>query len=117
MRTLGATIGENVDILMSGVEGGALDPLLEIGNNVTIIDTRELLYDAGTYMFIEYNKVVKATIGDDVIIGNGVTILHNTHTGSRVVIGAGAVVVEDMLKNTVVSENLARIIKENILPK
>ena len=57
LRDQGAEIGENVDILMSSVEGGALAPLLKIGRNVTITGARILLHDASTYKFLGYTKV------------------------------------------------------------
>ena len=110
LRASGAQIGENVDILMSSVEGGALAPLLKIGNNVTITGARILLHDASAYKFIGYTKTGEVTIGNDVFVGNGAIILPNTHIGNRVIIGAGAVVAKDIPDNSVVVGNPCRII-------
>lgn len=56
-------------------------------------------------------------IGDNVYIGGGSKILGNIKIGDNVVIGANAVVIKDVLSNTIVAGIPARIIKENIDPK
>ena len=51
-------------------------------------------------------------IGDNVWIGDKVTILPGVHIGDGAVIGANAVVVKDVRPYTVVGGNPAKIIKE-----
>ena len=52
------------------------------------------------------------TIGNDVWIGGGVTIVPGVTIGDRVVIGAGSVVTKDIPSDCVAAGNPARIIKK-----
>lgn len=63
---------------------------------------------------LEMNIVSKGevNIGDNVWIGDKVTILPGVHIGDGAVIGANAVVVKDVRPYTVVGGNPAKIIKE-----
>ena len=63
---------------------------------------------------LERNIVSKGevNIGDNVWIGDKVTILPGVHIGDWAVIGANAVVVKDVRPYTVVGGNPAKIIKE-----
>ena len=110
LRREGATIGENVDILDSRIEGGAIAPLLRVGNNVTLTGVRILLHDASTYKCLGYTKVGEVTIGNDVFVGIGTIILPGTHIGNKVIIGSGAVVAKDIPDNSVAVGNPIRVI-------
>ena len=59
---------------------------------------------------LEYAKPI--TVGNNVWIGGGATILSDVRIGNNVVIGAGTVVVRDVPDNVVVSGNPAKVIKE-----
>lgn len=84
--------------------------LLEIGNNVTLSDCRILLHDASTKMFLEYSKVGKVIIGDNVFIGADAIILPNIKIGNNVIIGAGTIVTKDIPDNSVVVGNPGRVV-------
>lgn len=51
------------------------------------------------------------TVGNDVYIGNGASIVGNVKVGNNVTIGANSVVVNDVPDNVVVAGNPAKIIK------
>lgn len=53
----------------------------------------------------------RPSIGDNVRIGAGATVIGGISIGDNAVIGAGAVVVKDVPRNAVVAGNPARIIK------
>ena len=93
LRSRGVQIGDNVHILNSLID---FDHgfLVSIGNNVTL----------------GLSNVGRFTIGDELFIGQGAIVLPNTHIGSRVVIGAGAVVSRDIPDNSVAVGNPIQII-------
>lgn len=53
-------------------------------------------------------------VGDDVFIGTGAKILGPIHVGSGSVIGANAVVIEDVPSRSVVAGVPARVIREDV---
>ena len=57
----------------------------------------------------EYARPI--TVGNNVWIGGGATILSDVTIGNNVVIGAGVVVTKDIPDNVVVAGNPARVIK------
>lgn len=60
----------------------------------------------------------EVVIGDNVWIGDKVTILPNVHIGEGTIIGANSVVTKDLPSNVVAAGNPARIIKElNIIKR
>lgn len=107
LRERGVSIGENVDIIDSYIDG-CHGRLVSIGNNVTITGARILTHDASTKKFIGYSKIGYVTIGNNVFIGNGAIILPGTKIGNNVIIGAGTVVASDVLDNSVMVGNPAK---------
>lgn len=100
LKSNGFHIGENVNIYgVNHVQIDDLNPhLLEIGNNVEITwgctilshDYSWSVYKAMTGEIVGNMK--KTTIGNNVFLGTGSTILGGTNIGDNVIIGAGAVV-------------------------
>lgn len=77
-----------------------------IGNFVAITDTSSHEIVSG-----EGPTVKKVTIGDNVWIGRGATILPGVRIGSGSVIGAGSVVTRDIPQNVVAAGAPARVIR------
>lgn len=108
---MGLKVGKN----FSRLHGVILDPshcwLLTIGDNVTIAPRVHILcHDASTKTFLNYTKIGRVTIGDNVFIGAESVILPNVKVGNNVVIAANSTVTKDIPDNVVVGGNPARII-------
>ena len=91
----GLIIGKNFNF----EKGVILDPsipwLIKIGNNVTLAPYVHILaHDASTKILLNYTKIGRVTIGDNVTIG------------------AGSVVTKDIPSNTVAHGNPCRVIKQ-----
>lgn len=81
-----------------------------IGPNVSIYTACHPLDAAERNKCVEWAEPV--TIGDNVWLGGGVTILPGVTIGDNCVIGAGAVVTHDIPSNTLAVGNPARVIKK-----
>ena len=97
-------------------EWGSEPWIITLGNNVHITDgVRFITHDGGTLIFrkdvpdLEITKPI--VVGDDVYIGTNVIILPGVKIGSRVVIGAGAIVATDIPDNSVAVGVPAKVIK------
>ena len=106
--------GENCFILPDYVFP---DPMLTaIGNNVWIVGACVLGHDGSVVMLnraygCKLDAVGPVIIKDDVFIGRGATILPGVTIGPRAIVGAGAVVSQDVPPNSVVAGNPARVIR------
>ena len=80
-----------------------------LGPNVSIYTACHPLDPENRNKFIEWAEPV--SIGDNVWIGGGVTILPGVTIGDNVVIGAGSVVTKNFPSNVAIAGNPAKIIK------
>tara|TARA_X000000950_G_scaffold278491_1_gene369513 strand:+ start:8813 stop:9373 length:561 start_codon:yes stop_codon:yes gene_type:complete len=109
------TIGNNVSIGRNSIL--AIKDHLKIGNN-TEIAANVSIYDQSHG--IEKNKLIneqfslvkKVTIGDDVWIGAGTTILKGVKIGNGAVIGANSLVNKNIPDNQIWAGNPVKYLKE-----
>lgn len=109
--SMGMKVGKNF-VRLNGV---ILDPshcwLIEIGDNVTMAPRVHILcHDASTKNFLNYTKIGRVTIGDNVFIGAESVVLPGVTIGSNVVIGANSTVTHDIPDNSVAVGSPARVI-------
>lgn len=109
--SMGMKVGSNFKRL----NGVILDPghcwLIEIGDNVTMAPRVHILaHDTSTKQFLNYTKVGRVTIGNNVFIGAESVVLPNVTIGDNVIIGANSTVTKDIPNDVVVAGNPARII-------
>lgn len=109
--SMGMKVGKNFGRL----NGVILDPshcwLIEIGDNVTLAPRVHILcHDASTKQFLNYTKIGKVKIGDNVFIGAESVVLPNVTIGSNVIIGANSTVTKDIPDGVVAAGNPAKVI-------
>lgn len=109
--SMGMKVGKNFGRL----NGVILDPshcwLIEIGDNVTMAPRVHILcHDASTKTFLNYTKIGRVTIGDNVFIGAESVVLPGVTIGSNVIIGANSTVTHDVPDNSVVVGSPAKVI-------
>lgn len=109
--SMGMKVGKNFGRL----NGVILDPshcwLIEIGNDVTLAPRVHILcHDASTKKFLNYTKIGRVTIGDNVFIGAESVVLPGVTIGNNVIVGANSTVTHDIPDNTVVAGSPARVI-------
>ncbi|MDB4734245.1 hypothetical protein OAF62_00800 [Akkermansiaceae bacterium] len=95
--SMGMRIGKNFKRL----HGVILDPghcwLICIGNNVTLAPRVHVLcHDASTKQHLNYTKLGRVTIGDNVFIGASAVILPGVSIGNDVIVGANSTVTQDI---------------------
>lgn len=113
--TIGSHVGMSQTALICHYE-------IEIGNYVKIGGGTKI-YDSDFHSLIPNDrctrqsditntKKAKVTIGDNVFIGAGVTILKGVTIGENSVVGAGSVVAKDIPSNEIWAGNPARLIRK-----
>lgn len=115
-KSLGVKLGNNVRFYGCKPNMFSTEPwLITIGNNVYIAsDVQFLTHDAGTLItqkevpgFVITGNI---TIGNDVCIGLGSTILPGVTIGNRCIIGTRSVVTKDIPNNSVVAGIPAKVL-------
>lgn len=91
------SMGRKVGKKFGCSNGVILDPfhcrLIKIGGNVTMAPQEHILcHDASTKTFLNYTKIGRVTIGNNVVIGSSSTVNHDVPDGS-VVAGSPARVI------------------------
>lgn len=109
--SMGMQVGNNFKRL----NGVILDPghcwLIEIGDNVTMAPRVHILcHDASTKGFLNYTKIGRVTIGNNVFIGAESVVLPGVTIGNNVVIGANSTVTHNIPDNSVAVGSPARVI-------
>lgn len=98
----GLKIGKNTSVNSGFNIDSAWPWLVSIGDDVTISTNVTILaHDASTNVVRQSTKLGKVTIGNNIFIGTGATILCGVTVGDNVVIGAGSVVTHDLPANGV----------------
>lgn len=107
--------GMKVGIDFQRQQSVILDPdhcwLIEIGDHVTIAPRVHILcHDASTKAFLNYTKIGRVTIGNNVFIGAESVVLPGVTIGNNVVIGANSTVTQNIPDNSVAVGSPARVI-------
>lgn len=109
--SMGMKVGNNFKRL----NGVILDPshcwLIEIGDNVTMApNVHVLCHDASTKQFLNYTKIGRVNIGNNVFVGAETVILPGVNIGNNVIIGANSTVTKDIPDNSVVAGSPAKVL-------
>lgn len=109
--SMGMQVGKNFGRL----NGVILDPshcwLISIGDNVTMAPRVHILcHDASTKQFLNYTKIGRVNIGNNVFIGAESVVLPGVTIGDNVIIGTNSTVTHDIPANSVAVGSPARVI-------
>ncbi|WP_191561448.1 acyltransferase [Metabacillus idriensis] len=106
----GMKVGENCHGLGASTIDYAHCWLIEIGDNVTFAPQVYLLaHDASTKRYLDYTKISKVKIEDNVFIGARALIMPGVTIGKDSIIAAGSVVTKSVPAGSVVGGNPAKI--------
>ena len=108
---MGMEVGKNFKRL----NGVILDPahcwLIKIGDNVTLAPRVHILcHDASTKTFLNYTKIGRVIIGNNVFIGAESVVLAGVSIGNNVIIGANSTVTKDVPDNSVYVGSPAKLL-------
>lgn len=111
LAKMGLSVGKN----FKRMHGTILDPshcwLISIGDNVTLAPRVHVLaHDASTCHHLDYARIGRVDIGNNVFIGADTVILPGVSIGDNSVIGANSTVTKPIPANVVAAGNPAKII-------
>lgn len=107
----GLNIGQNFKMEKGCMIDASFPWLITFGDNVTLAPYVYILaHDGSTKPFLDYSKVGKVVIGNNVFIGTKSVVLPNITIGNNVVIAAGSIVTKNIQDNVVVAGNPATVI-------
>ena len=110
-KRMGVKIGENCNFQNEVIIDYSHNWLIEIGSNVTLAPRVHILaHDASTKIFLNYTRLGKIKIGNNVFVGAGAIILPGIEIGDNVVVGAGSIVTKSIPSDSVYSGNPAKLI-------
>lgn len=93
-------------------EGVTIEDNVFVGHNVAFINDLYPRATANGALQTEQDwRVEKTLIKKGASIGSGATILANVTVGENAIVGAGSVVTRDVLANTIVAGNPARVLR------
>lgn len=108
---MGMKVGKNFERMNNVLIDDSHAWLIEIGDNVTLAPRVHLLaHDASTKKFLNYTKIGRLTIGDNVFVGAETVVLPGVTIGDNVIIGANSTVTHDIPDNTVAVGSPARVL-------
>lgn len=119
LRTLGASIGNNCDIITNVTNFGSEPWLIQVGDKVTLAygswlithdGSSRLFRDRFTSMSKFGNKFGAIVIGDNCFIGINAIILPGVVIGNNSIVGSGSVITRSVAPNSVVAGNPAKYI-------
>jgi acetyltransferase-like isoleucine patch superfamily enzyme len=97
-RSLGVQVGE--DCRLISVDFGSEPYLVSLGDHVSATATSFITHDGGAWVFRDRRPdgdlIAPISVGSNVFLGSGVTILPGVSIGDNVVVGAGALVTRDL---------------------
>ena len=111
LKKMGLKVGKNFKRL----NGVIIDPahcwLINIGDNVGLGPRVHILaHDASTKEYLNYTKIGRVSIGNNVFIGAESVVLPNVSIGDNVIIGANSTVTKDIPAGCVYAGNPAKFI-------
>lgn len=109
------SMGMKVGKHFGRLKGVILDPshcwLIEIGDNVTMAPRVHILcHDASTKKALNYTKIGRVTIGNNVFLGASTVVLPGVTIGNDVIVGANSTVTHDIPDGMVAAGSPARVL-------